>query len=176
MKYGTVQKSYEIAKLLRVMLYEESVYCMRDNDRNTRPYLQIVFYVLTFLGILLRYSQQTLTNLPFLYKILQCVRSAARITISKPCFACNDRNRTLLPGWSLVSASLTNDKSLGLLCTLGKRMVGWELSNSDRFGAFFAHQVCGIQLKIKLISMIRVRIASGRISSSLGKKRLWTAS
>ena len=104
MKYGTVQKSYEIAKLLRVMLYEESVYCMRDNDRNTRPYLQIVFYVLTFLGILLCYSQQTLTNLPFLYKILQCVRSAARITISKPCFACNDRNRTLLPGWSLVSA------------------------------------------------------------------------
>ena len=83
---------------------------------------------------------------------------------------------TLLPGWSLVSASLTNDKSLGLLCTLGKRTVGWELSNSDRFGAFFAHQVCGIKLKIKLISMIRVRIASGRISSSLGKKRLWTAS
>ena len=137
---------------------------------------QIVFYVLTFLGMLLCYSQQTLTNLPFLYKILQCVRSAARITISKPCFACNDRNRTLLPGWSLVSASLTNGKSLGLLCTLGKRTVGWELSNSDRFGAFFAHQVCGIKLKIKLISMIRVRIASGRISSSLGKKRLWTAS
>ena len=85
---------------------------------------QIVFYVLTFLRILHCYSQQTLTNLPFLYKILQCVRSATRLIISKFCLACNYRNRTPLPRWILVSASLTNDKSLGLLCMLGKRTVG----------------------------------------------------
>ena len=68
---------------------------------------QIVFYVLTFLRILHCYSQQTLTNLPFLYKILQCVRSATRLIISKFCLACNYRNRTPLPTWILVSASLT---------------------------------------------------------------------
>ena len=61
MKYGAMQKFSKIAKLLGVILYKESVYCMRNNDRNTSKFdyrnltevlstRQIVFLRLNFLG------------------------------------------------------------------------------------------------------------------------------
>ena len=119
---------------------------------------QIAFNVFIFLGILLCYSQQTLTNLPLLYTILQCVFSATRLTISKPCFTCNYRNRTYATsGMAFGFSTVTNDKSLGMLCMLGNARWVEDFQTVISLVPFFAHEVFEIKNSIKILQFSSLR-------------------